>query len=140
MSLFNNNDNFFEKLYSKELEKNYELKEENKKIKKELNFLKEYVNKNTKNKNNEYEKARKYLLGCLAFKDRRFTDIRIDVTGLFEVFNIPFDIIMPQFNKDGKRIYSYISVKLEIEDPRTIIDIKEIDIKNCINYELLNGI
>lgn len=47
------------------------------------------------------------------------------MTGLFEVFNIPFDKICPQISKDGNRLYSCMSVE-------------DVDIKDCIDWDLLN--
>ena len=140
MLWFNKNSaDLYQKRYEEYFDKYHELKRENEKLERQINFLKECANKSTNNKDKEYEKARKYLLECLSFRNQYQTDLCIDITSLFEVFNIPFDDIMPQFN-NGKRIYSYISVDLEIESSKPTVDIKKIDIKDCINYDLLKNV
>ena len=131
-------EDLYYEMYDRKCSENIKLQEQVDTLKTQLAFLKESAEMNTRNTNQEYERARAYLLNCLSIRNERITDVRVDMTGLFEVFNIPFDKICPQISKDGKRLYSCMSVELKIEDPRPVISVEDADIKDCIDWDLLN--
>lgn len=131
-------EDLYYELYDRKCSENIKLQEQVDILKSQLAFLKESTDMNTHNANQEYERARAYLLNCLSIRSKYITDVRVDMTGLFEVFNIPFDKICPQVSKDGKRLYSHMSVELNIEDPRPVISVEDVDIKDCIDWDLLN--
>ena len=130
----------YRKLYLEECRKNKKLENEMDEIKTELDFLRICFSNNTHNVNNEYERARAFLINCFNIQSKYRTNIVVDMTGLFEVFGIPFYRLCPQYEKDGTRLYSKLACYLDIEDPNPVLSSEEVDVKNCIDWDLLNSL
>lgn len=119
---------------NKRLEK--ELEEENRILKKELQFLKDEMNGKC-SKNDKYEIARRYLLGCITFNGGGCSYVRINASELFKIFNIPFDLCIGEYNKRmGKELL--MDVELKIEKPCMVMELKDIDVDEVITKEMLD--
>lgn len=132
---------YWHKLYQ-EKESNKELEEENRILKKELQFLKDEMNSKC-SKNDKYEIARRYLLGCITFREHGesighdLTSIIINVSELFKIFNIPFDSCLNKYQKEkGQKLL--MEVELKIEEPSTIMMLSDINIDEVITKEILD--
>lgn len=121
-----------EKESNKELEEeNRKLEEENRRLEKELQFLKDEMNGKC-SKNDRYEIARRYLLGCITFNGGRCSYVRINASELFKIFNIPFDSCLNECQK------LLMDVKLKIEEPCMVMELKDINVDEVITKEMLD--
>ena len=126
-----------EKALNKELEEeNRRLEEENRRLEKELQFLKDEMNGKC-SKNDKYEIARRYLLGCITFNGGRCSYVRINASELFKIFNIPFDSCLNECQKEkGQKLL--MDVKLKIEKPCMVMELKDINVDEVITKEMLD--
>ena len=91
-------------------------------------------------KNDRYEIARRYLLSCFTFNGNATggsTYIRINASELFKVFNIPFDLCISKYKAErGENLL--VDVKLKIEKPCTVMELKDINVDEVITKKMLD--
>lgn len=105
-------------------------------LEKQVLFLKDEQD-NKCSKNDRYEIARRYLLGCITFNGGRCSYVRINASELFKIFNIPFDLCIGEYNKKmGKELL--MDVKLKIEKPCMVMELKDIDVDEVITKKMLD--
>ena len=132
------NDKRFKYWFNKCLDQDKEIKNlerDRDSLEKQVLFLKDEQNSKC-SKNDRYEIARRYLLGCLTFNGGNCSYIRINVSELFKVFNIPFDLCIR--NYEGESGYNlFVDVNLKIEEPR-VMELKDINIDEVITKKILD--
>ena len=129
--LFFNNVN---KKYKEEKEKSERLKKEVELLTKRISFLEEDINSKC-SKNDSYEIARRYLLKCLTFNSANDTQVEINASELFEIFNIPFDLCLDKFQRErGEKLFLNVSLKLK----KPVTRLEDININEVITKEILD--
>ena len=130
-------ESIYKNWYEEEQVKRYNAEMRAETAEKELLFLKKAMESDTGNANKEYERARKYLLDCISFKDGNLSHIIVDFSALCECFDIPFYDLCKQYKDDGTRLYCDVSCILRLERPELMFTGEEVNIHDCINEDLL---
>lgn len=71
-------EHLYYEMYDRKCSENIKLQEQVDTLKTHLAFLKESSEMNTRNANQEYERAIAYLLDCLSIRNEHITDVRVD--------------------------------------------------------------